>query len=209
MKRKAPTLISLVTPAAISEPNKSCELANLDSHRIDVARFLRSGVVRFCIAGFAVFAAASVMSACVSVNIGPKAGQKSSEVKFTAPPAPFEAIGNVAADGAWQNKKNGNTISFYSVCSDPADPAIDVVMRDLFAELNDLKTVHTANRTFDGREALDTEVEGRLDGVPTRIHAIVYKKNSCTYTVSYIGIPKSFEEDRGRFTNFLGNFRAQ
>ena len=192
MKRKAPTLNFVA--------NKFCELRRLLNSR---------PAVSFAIAAVAVFSAASLMSACVSVNIGPKAGLKSSEVKFSAPPAPFDAIGNVPADGAWQNKKNGNTISFYSVCNDPADPPIDVVMRDLFAELEGLKTVHTENRTFDSREALDTEVEGRLDGVPTRIHAVVYKKNSCTYTLSYIGVPKSFEEDRPRFANFLGNFRAQ
>lgn len=150
----------------------------------------------------------SIFSACVSVNIGPKPGQRSTEVVLKSPAEPFEQMKKSAADGAWQNKNNGNTISYYSTCKDPTDPTVDSVMRELFIEVKDLKTITTGNRIFNGREALETEVEGKLDGVMTRIRALVFKKNGCTYTISHIGVPRTFEEDRGRFTEFLGNFQA-
>ena len=67
---------------------------------------------------------------------------------------------------------------------------------------------HNIRTASNGREALETEVEGKLDGVMTRIRALVFKKNGCTYTISHIGVPRTFEEDRGRFTEFLGNFQA-
>ena len=146
--------------------------------------------------------------ACVSVNIGPKGNQKANDVEFKEPSAPYDELDKTAADSAWQNKNNGNTISYYSSCKDPADAPIDAVMRDLFSELRELRTIQTGNVIYNGREGQDTEVEGRLDGVPTRIRAVVFKKNDCTYTISYIGVPKSFEEDRARFNEFLGNFRA-
>jgi hypothetical protein len=154
------------------------------------------------------FAVIAIFGACVSVNLGPKPGQRSTEVALKPPSVPYEELRKTAADGAWQNKSNGNTISYYSSCKDATDPAIDVVMRELFMEVRDLKTITTSNRIFNGREAQETEVEGKLDGVMTRIHALVFKKNGCTYTLSHIGLPRSFEQDRSRFNDFVGSFQA-
>lgn len=150
----------------------------------------------------------SVFVGCVSVNIGNKPGQKSTAIELKAPGAPFEEMRKTPADGAWQNRSNGNTISYYSSCNDSTDPAIEAVMRELFLEVKDLKTIRTGNSTFNGRESLETEVEGKLDGVATRIRALVFKKNGCTFTLSHIGVLRSFEDDRGRFNHFLQNFKA-
>lgn len=157
---------------------------------------------------FAFYLPALLLSGCISVNIGNKAGQKSTAIALNAPAAPFEEMRKTPADGAWQNRRNGNTISYYSTCNDSTDPAIEAVMRELFLEMKDLRTIRTGNSTFNGRESLETEVEGKLDGVTTRIRALVFKKNGCTYTLNHIGVPRSFEEDRGRFDNFLANFKA-
>ena len=145
--------------------------------------------------------------ACVSVNIGPKGAEKSKGVDFSPPEKPFENM-NSNADGAWQNRTNGNSISYLSTCNDPADPALETVTRELFSGITELRTIQSKETTFNGREALDSEVIGRVDGVLTRVRAVVFKKNTCLYTISYIGVPKAFEEDRQRFDAFLGSFRA-
>ena len=145
--------------------------------------------------------------ACVSVNIGPKGAEKSKGVEVDAPEKPFEAMDS-NADGAWQNRTNGNSISYLSTCNDPADPALENVTRELFSGITELRTIQSKETTFNGREALDSEVIGRVDGVLTRVRAVVFKKNTCLYTISYIGVPKAFEEDRPRFDAFLRNFRA-
>lgn len=149
----------------------------------------------------------NLLSGCVSVNFGPKKPEHSKGVEFSPPGNPFQAIVG-KADRAWQNKENGNSISFLSSCDDPADPALDIVMQDLFADMKDLKVLKSENTTFNGRASLSSEVEGMVDGVPTRVHAVVFKKNNCLYTLSYIGVAKAYGQDRDRFEQFLKGFKA-
>jgi hypothetical protein len=147
-------------------------------------------------------------SGCISLNIGQQKGERSSGVRFDPPGFPFQPLEGGRADGAWQNRQNGNSISYLSSCDDPSDPALDLVMRDLFADFKDMKSLKRETTQFNGREAEVAEVEGLVDGVRTRVHAVVFKKNNCLYTLSYIGVAPSFEADHGRFEQFLGSFRA-
>lgn len=147
-------------------------------------------------------------SGCVSVSIGPKDGERSKGVQFKAPQAPYKPLKDAHADGAWQNTQNGNSISYFSTCNDPADPPLESVSRDLFGGLQDMKEIKNTTTVYNGREALDDEVEGKVDGILTRIHAVVFKKNGCTYTLSFIGVSRAFEQDRAVFENFLKEFRA-
>ncbi len=147
-------------------------------------------------------------TSCVSVSIGPKAGEQSKGVQFTAPPAPYESLKHPRSDGAWQNTKNGNSISYFSSCNDPAEPPLESLSRDLFSELGEIKMLHQRLTTFNNREAINQEVEGKVDGVLTRIHAVLFRKNSCTYTLSFIGVPGAYESDRAVFEGFLRGFQA-
>jgi len=147
-------------------------------------------------------------SACVSVSIGPKDGERSKGVQFTDPPAPYKALKDAHADGAWQNAQNGNSISYFSTCNDPADAPLETVSRDLFGGLQDMKQIKRATTVYNGREALDEEVEGKVDGILTRVHAVLFKKNGCTYALSFIGVARAFEQDRSIFEHFLREFRA-
>lgn len=153
------------------------------------------------------------LSACVSVNLGPKGGERSREAEFSAPNAPygeFRASANQRqpADHAWQNTQNGNSISFFSTCHDPADPPLDTLAQELFAELSELQKIKSQVLTYNGREALDQEVEGKVDGVTTRIRAVIFKKNNCVYTITNVGLPKFFEADRLIFEQFLARFHV-
>lgn len=149
-----------------------------------------------------------VFCACVSVNLGPKPGERSKGVDYRAPASPYEFLKDTRADGAWQNKSNGNSISYFSTCNDPADPALETVSRELFNELKDIRTIKQESSNFNSRESLEMEVEGKVDGVPTRIRALMFKKNGCTYTLSHIGLPKGFDADRRMFDDFLRSFQA-
>jgi hypothetical protein len=162
----------------------------------------------FVLITFLALLALCATPACVSVNIGAKAGSKSKGVTYNPPAAPFENLNDTPADSAWQNKKNGNSISFYSTCNDPSDPPLESVSKDLFVDMSDMKVIRQDLSQYNGREALNMEVEGKIDGVDTRVRSVVFKKNDCIYTLSFIGLPKSFEQDRVRFENFIGSFQA-
>jgi hypothetical protein len=167
---------------------------------------LKTAVVISALAA-AVAALMSVVS-CVSVNIGPKPGERSKGVEYNAPEKPYDKLKDTRADSAWQNTVNGNSISYFSTCNDPADPPLETVARDLFSELRDMIVIRENSKPFNSREALDMEVEGKVDGVPTRVRAVIFKKNGCTYTLSHIGVPRAFESDRPKFQTFIESFKA-
>ncbi len=149
-----------------------------------------------------------LISACVSVNIGPKKATRSEKVSFREPQSPFQALSGTKADHAWQNKGNGNSISYFSTCNDPSDPPLDAVQREMFSDIENQTVLKNEARNFNGREALMSEIEGLVDGVKTRIDLMVFKKNDCIYSISYVGVAKSFAQDMSAFTQFLENFRA-
>ena len=153
-------------------------------------------------------ASALLLSSCLSVNIGGGKMKKSEGVKISAPPAPFQDAKNQNADRAWINKKNGNTISYLSVCNDPADPSIEAASQDLFNDLTGSQIVKTEHFSFNHRDALRTEVKGEIDGVPTQITAVIFKRNDCMYTISYVGVVKAYADDHARFESFLTSFEA-
>lgn len=172
-------------------------------------RHRKPSQIRSFITAVITTAAVSMTSvACVSINIPPQSTERSSGVVFQPPPSPYSAMKSSRADGAWQNEINGNSISFLSTCNDPADPDLDSVSNEIFAELRNPKIIHSKRIEFNAREALDTEVEGAVDGILTKIHAIIFKKNGCIYTISQVGLASNLAQDRGSFETFLKNFKA-
>ena len=157
---------------------------------------------------FAVLGWVFLLSGCLSLNIGPAKPKKSDSVKYVAPPSPFRDFESTNADHAWVNKRNGNSISFLSVCHDPADPSLEMATQDLFNDLSNTQVLKTEHLSFSSREALRSEVKGEIDGVPTQISALVFKKNDCIYTLSYVGVVKAYPEDHIRFETFLSSFEA-
>ncbi|MES2854684.1 MAG: hypothetical protein V4692_02420, partial [Bdellovibrionota bacterium] len=77
----------------------------------------------------------AVASGCVSVKLDTKTATKARDVKFQEPAAPFQELTNPAADKAWQNKDNGNTISYLSTCNEQSDPALEMVAREMTGDL--------------------------------------------------------------------------
>lgn len=151
---------------------------------------------------------ALALSACISVNIGPKGPEKSKNVLVTPPPAPYAQVKGVKADGAWQNPDNGNSISYLSTCNEQADPTLEVATDEVLAAFGETKQLSQKKLEFDGRDALDTEAEARVEGVPTKIRTLIFKKNGCLYTLSLIGLSKHFAKGVAPFENFVKGFQA-
>jgi hypothetical protein len=153
-------------------------------------------------------AIALAMAGCVSVNIGPKSGEHSKGVDYQSPAEPYKTLKDATADRAWINKVSGDSISFFSTCNDPADPSLETVARDLFSGLSELNVGSQTQPTYNGREGLRMEVVGKVDGVPTQVSALIFKKNGCTYTLSHVGTTRTFGSDKNTFEEFLRNFHA-
>lgn len=157
-------------------------------------------------------------SACVSVNLGPGKVEKSSGVSFAAPVGSFKSLDNGRADAAWNNSATGSTIAFQSNCGDTSDAPLESIATDLFTGFEQSKDLRNERISFDGREALDREIEGKVDGVSTRVRAIIYKKNRCSYVLTFVALTKSLvadthnkaaiNGDATQFEKFAASFKA-
>ena len=148
------------------------------------------------------------LTGCISVNIGPKGPEKSKNVQIALPPANYKKLEGVRADGAWRDAKTGNTISFLSTCNEQADPSLEVATDEVLSGLGTTKTLSQKTLEFDGREALDSEAEAKVEGVPTKIRTLLFKKNACLYTLSLVGLTKSFAKGEKDFDTFVKGFQA-
>ncbi len=145
-------------------------------------------------------------TACVSVNLKSAGPQKSREYQFQIPEKPFEKIKNQQTDQAWQNPRTGNTIAVLSECSDDKDPTLESLADETVHALTDHKILKTEGFNFQNRAALRTLVEGEMDGVPVQMDVVVLKKNSCAYTLTYMGRSQGIQKDRVSFEKFLKGF---
>jgi hypothetical protein len=155
-----------------------------------------------CLTAIAVLAG----PACVSVNIGPGKVEKSDGVKFQAPAAGFRPIkkseAKSGADSAWNNSATGSTIAYQSNCGDSAETSLDSIAEDLFVGFEQSKTLKKDRVPFDGREALDLEMEG----------------NECAYVLTFVVLPTSLVADTknkpaasgdlSEFSKFISSFKA-
>lgn len=151
---------------------------------------------------------AFALASCVTVNLGGQKTTTAQGVSYTQPKKPFEEIKLKDADQAWQNNDNGSTISFLSTCNDPADPALLAARSDFLASLTGLKIISETESEFNGREALSTVAEGRVDGVLTRVELMLFKKNNCLYTLSFVALEKNFNENHAAYGEFVQSFKA-
>lgn len=149
------------------------------------------------------------MLGCISVNLGGKdESKRAAGVQVTEPTSPFEVDKRMDVDGSWKNHKNGNSISYISDCQDPSDPPLEGIIDGALAGLNELKLESNESPTIQGREARRVMASGKVDGVPSKIDLLVFKRNHCIYILSYVGVQKAFSENFAQFDKFISGFRA-
>ena len=153
---------------------------------------------------FTTFALAS----CVSVSIGPSKPTAAKNVKFKAPPEPFVAFSSDEIDAGWKNSSKGSSISYKSTCGDALDLPLEGVQQSMLYGIDNIKVIKSIRMTYNEREALNSVVDGKVDGVDTKMEIMILKKNRCTYMISYVAIRKSYESDQPAFQNFLKSFEA-
>jgi hypothetical protein len=147
------------------------------------------------------------LPACVSVNLGSGKANRNSEVKFQAPGGDFKEISNSNADQAWQNSETGNTISFLTECPAP-DSSLEGMTDEFTSFLKGKQVKEKKEDFFNGRESLQTWIEGKLDGIPMKMQSLVFKKNGCSYLLTYVGRSKVFDKDQSAFSTFTSRFEA-
>lgn len=148
-------------------------------------------------------------SACVSVDIAPKNKlTKADQVTYTAPPQPFARMDNTFSDAAWENPINGNSISFLSDCGEGADTPLKSQFQAMTRGIQELKIESTESLIYNGRAALRHTFSGLVDGIHMQISSLHFKRNDCSYVLTYVSTVTNFNKDLLTFNQFLTGFKA-
>jgi hypothetical protein len=161
------------------------------------------------IAKFIILIFMTQLISCVNVNLAKKDGALRAEgVQIKAPSSPFQMQKREDVDGFWKNSKNGNVISYLSDCKDPSDPPLENIIQGVLLGLTELKYETDEAQVIQGREGRRVLAYGKVDGVPSAIDLLVFKRNQCIYILSYVGVRKSFADNRPDFGRFIEGFKA-
>ena len=88
------------------------------------------------------------------------------------------------------------------------DLPLEGIQQSMLYGIDNVKVLKSITMTYNEREALNSVVEGKVDGVDTKLELMILKKNRCTYMISYVALKKSFDSDVPVFQNFLKTFEA-
>lgn len=149
-----------------------------------------------------------LLGSCVSFNLGSGKVTSAKDVQWREPSSPFEEIDSDHSDKAWISKNTGNTISYVSECGNNSEPGLQQMESEAMSAINNLTVLRSDETTFNGRAARMSVAQGTLDGVPVKMAFLVFKKNNCSYTLSYGGVEKQFSTEENYFEDFKNGFKA-
>lgn len=100
----------------------------------------------------------------------------------------------------------GGTIYADHFCRGPNDAPLDVLINHLLFDVRKVHEISRKGMTLDGREALRTQLEAEVDGVPVALDMVVLRKDGCTYDMVLISGPSTFADRVPDFDIFVHGF---
>lgn len=149
-----------------------------------------------------------MLASCVSIDISKNESKKANGISYNSPSHGFEEISSESVDKGWRNPTNGNTITFLSDCQNLYDPTLIAIETGVVSGLQNLKLQSLKEKMYNGRASRQAMYSGEVDGIPSQISIMTFKKNGCIYVITYVAIAKNFSENREDFELFLQEFRA-
>lgn len=148
------------------------------------------------------------LNSCVSVKLGENFQSSAKKnFTFTEPNQPFVKVDLDQADEAWQSSKTGNNISIFTDCR-PNSSSLKSLRSSLFGGVEDLIVNEEKTLTFNNREALQSVITGKMEGVPVKINILIFKKNECVYNITYVALTERYEKEIPIFKKFLEGFKV-
>lgn len=149
------------------------------------------------------------MIGCVSVSLKESAPKKATGAKFQNPAEPFQKIRITSGDATWKNKKSGSVISFLSDCDGEKESTLEEIRDDVIQGLSQSQILRERRFKMKDEEALRTSLLCQVDGTDTRIEVAVFNADGCSYVLTLVGRPLSFDSDAPTFEKFISEFEAQ
>lgn len=98
----------------------------------------------------------------------------------------WRQVGFAENDLAWAAKGGAQVLSINATCGDHGDPSLEVLTNHLVMGFTERELKERKSLQVDGRDALDSHYQARLDGVPIELRLLVLKKNGCVHDITYV-----------------------
>jgi hypothetical protein len=134
---------------------------------------------------------------------------RSGNVAFRVGPTPasWQRIDVSHAALAFRDASRDATIAVNSRCgTDGEDVPLTALTQHLFLSFTEREILEQKVVPMDGREAMNTVLSAKLDGVVKKFDVWVLKKDSCVYDFMYIARPDRFDQGVGDFDRFVQGF---
>ena len=164
--------------------------------------------MRFLITGLGLMLGAL---SCIMVPSGLRDGvYEDAQVRYKVVPpgAAWKTVKLQTADLSWFQPKTGSTLLLNSNCKGVKDVPLHSLTQHLLIGMTEKKIIAEQTIPFSNREALETEVSAKIDGVPHHMKMMVFKKDGCVYDLFYSANPQFYESDIQAYIQTKGSFSA-
>jgi hypothetical protein len=136
-------------------------------------------------------------------------GQETS-YQIAVPGPPWQRVGvNKDNDLSWHSAAKAGVLQVDSKCNPDFDIPLQALTMHLLIGFTDQKVISQQTLPMDGREAMRTHLQAKLDGVPREMLLQVLKKDGCVYDFALITPPgPAFDEALPDFDALLAGFRT-
>lgn len=149
---------------------------------------------------------ALTLASCVSVNLGQGSVKKSQSIAYSPPGQGFEDFAAPVVDRAWRHKQDGNSISIMSQCEEKGGFTIEEIKEAVVAEIDNAKIVESKDFEFNERKAAAYVITGEVDGIPSELKLVTFRKHECIYSITYVARSATFAKHLETFDGFLTKF---
>jgi len=123
-----------------------------------------------------------------------------------APGAGWREIVVDDANAAWFHEQAVASLLVSSHCEGVDDAPLEALTRHLTIGMTEVEIIGETRQTLSRREALETELSAKLDGVPRRQTILVLKKDGCVYDIVLDASPDSHAAARAGYESVKQGF---
>ena len=143
---------------------------------------------------------------------------KSGNYKVSPPQDPWKTVpvGEISAtldaqkaDMAFEDTRTGAIISLNSLCHKYTKTSLEELSRNLVLGIKDKNIVREAKLEVSGAQAMDTTIQGEVEGSRVQIRTVVLKKSACTYDFIHVTIPEKAALTEKDFDVFVASFEVR
>lgn len=132
---------------------------------------------------------------------------RDTQYQIAEPKDTWKAISIKGIDRAWMNADKA-TLMINSSCHESSDPSLIALTGHLLIGMTDQQIIEQKTIPSSGREALESTVSVKIDGVERQMKIFVLKKDKCIYDIVLASPKSTFDIAVSDFDTLIASFNA-